>query len=92
MPDVPTVAESGVPGYEFGIWFGLFAPAGTPKALVTRLNQEIVKALANPDTRAQLLKVGVNPGTSTPEQLGKLLRTDVEKWAKVIKAAKIPTE
>jgi len=91
MPDVPTVAESGVPGYEFGIWFGLFVPAGTPNAIVTRLNQEIVKALANPETRDQLLKVGVNPGTSTPDQLGKLLRSDIEKWSKVIKAAKIPT-
>ena len=91
MPEVPTVAESGVPGYEFGIWFGLFVPAGTPKAIVTRLNQEVVKALANPETRDQLLKVGVNPGTSTPDQLGKLLRADIAKWAKVIKAAKIPT-
>lgn len=92
MPDVPTVAESGVPGYEFGIWFGVFAPAGTPKPIVTRLNQEIVKALAGPETRSQLQKVGVNPGTSTPEALGKLLRSEVAKWAKVIKAAKIPTE
>jgi len=92
MPEVPTVAESGVPGYEFGIWFGLFVPAGTPNAIVTRLNQEVVKALANPETRSQLLKVGVNPGSSTPDQLGKLLRADVAKWAKVIKAAKIPTE
>ena len=92
MPDVPTVAESGVPGYEFGIWFGVFAPAATPKAIVTRLNQEIVKAWANPETRDQLVKVGVNPGSSTPEQLGKILRADVAKWAKVIKAAGIPAE
>lgn len=92
MPDVPTVAESGVPGYEFGIWFGVFAPAATPKAVVTRLNQEIVKALANPEMRDQLMKVGVNPGSSTPEQLGKLLKADVAKWAKIIKAAKIPVE
>jgi tripartite-type tricarboxylate transporter receptor subunit TctC len=92
MPDVPTVAESGVPGYEFGIWFGVFAPAATPKAIVTRLNQEIVKALATPDMRDQLAKVGVNSGSSTPEQLGKLLQADVAKWAKVIKAARIPAE
>jgi tripartite-type tricarboxylate transporter receptor subunit TctC len=92
MPDVPTVAESGVPGYEFGIWFSVFAPAGTPKAIVTRLNQEIVKMLATPEMREQLYKVGVNAESSTPEQLGKLLKADVEKWAKVIKAAKIPAE
>jgi tripartite-type tricarboxylate transporter receptor subunit TctC len=92
MPDVPTVAESGVAGYEFGIWFGVFAPAATPRAIVTRLNQEIVKALSTAETRDQLFKVGVNAESSTPEQLGRLLKTDVEKWAKVIKAAKIPTE
>jgi tripartite-type tricarboxylate transporter receptor subunit TctC len=92
MPDVPTVAESGVPGYEFGIWFGVFAPAGTPKAVITRLNQEIVKALSTAEMRDQLYKVGVNAQSSTPEQLGALLRADVAKWAKVIKAAKIPTE
>jgi tripartite-type tricarboxylate transporter receptor subunit TctC len=92
MPDVPTVAESGVPGYEFGIWFAMFAPAATPKAIVTRLNQEIVKALATPEMKDQLYKVGVNAGSSTPEELGKLLKADVQRWAKVIKDAKIPAE
>jgi tripartite-type tricarboxylate transporter receptor subunit TctC len=90
MPDVPTVAEAGVPGYEFGIWFGVFAPARTPKPVITRLNQEIVKALATPDMRAQLAKVGVAAESSTPEQLGKLLRSEVAKWAKIIKTAGIP--
>ncbi len=92
MPDVPTVAESGVPGYEFGIWFGMFAPAATPKAIVTRLNQEIVKALSTAEMRDQLYKVGVNAGSSTPEQLGTLLKADVQRWAKIIKDAKIPSE
>ena len=92
MPDVPTVAESGVPGYEFGIWFAMFAPAATPKAIVTRLNQEIVKALSTAEMRDQLYKVGVNAESSTPEQLGKLLKADVQRWAKVIKDAKIPAE
>ena len=92
MPDVPTVAESGVPGYEFGIWFAMFAPAATPKAIVTRLNQEIVKALATPEMKDQLYKVGVNAASSTPEELGKLLKADVQKWAKIIKDAKIPAE
>ena len=90
MPDVPTVAEAGLPGFEFVIWFGLFAPAKTPKAIVTLLNREMVKALATADMRAQLEKVGVNPKSSTPEELGKLLRSDVAKWAKIIQSAGIP--
>lgn len=90
VPDVPTVAESGLPGYEFEIWFGLFAPSGTPKAIITRLNREIVKALATPDMREKLAQTGVDAESSTPEQLGQLLRSDVAKWAKIIKAAGIP--
>jgi tripartite-type tricarboxylate transporter receptor subunit TctC len=90
VPDVPTVAEAGVPGYEFGIWFSMFAPAGTPRPIITRLNQEIVKMLATPDMREKLAATGVNAESSTPEQLGKHLRSEVEKWAKIIKAANIP--
>lgn len=90
MPDVPTVAESGVPGFEFSIWFAMFAPTGTPKAIVTRLNQEVVKMMETQDMRAQLAKVGVNAGSSTPEELGRHLRAEVAKWAKIIKAANIP--
>ena len=90
VPNVPTVAESGLPGYEFVIWFGMFAPAGTSKAILTRLNQEIVKALAMPEMREKLAQTGVDAESSTPEQLGQLLRSDVAKWAKIIKAAGIP--
>ena len=89
-PDVPTVAEAGVPGYQFGIWFSMFAPAGTPKPIIARLNQEVVKTLAAPDIRQKLAQTGVNAGTSTPEELGKHLQAEVTKWAKVIKAAGIP--
>jgi tripartite-type tricarboxylate transporter receptor subunit TctC len=90
VPDVPTVSESGLPGYEFVIWFGMFAPAATPKFIITRLNQEIVKALATPDMRDKLAQTGVDAESSTPEQMGQLLRSDVAKWAKIIKAANIP--
>lgn len=90
MPDIPTVAEAGVPGYDFDAWFGIFAPAGTPKAVISRLNQVIVKALEMPDLREQLARAGLDPESSTPDQLGKLLRADVAKWAKIIKAAGIP--
>jgi tripartite-type tricarboxylate transporter receptor subunit TctC len=90
VPNVPTVAESGVPGYEFTIWFALFAPAGTPQPIIARLNQEIVKALAEPEMRQKLAATGVNAGTSTPEELGRHLRAEVAKWARIIKAANIP--
>jgi tripartite-type tricarboxylate transporter receptor subunit TctC len=90
MPDVPTVAEGGVPGAEFTIWFAAFVPAATPKAIVTRLNQTIVRSLDTPDMKEQLAKAGVDPEPSTPEELGKLLRAETAKWAKVIKAAGIP--
>jgi len=90
VPDVPTVQEAGVPGYEFGIWFSMFAPAGTPKPIITRLNQEIVKMLATPDMREKLAATGVNAESSTPEALGKHLRAEVAKWEKIIKAANIP--
>lgn len=90
IPDVPTVAESGVPGYEFDIWFGLFAPAGTSPAIINRLNQAVIKALAVPETRQKLARTGVNAGTSTPEELRKHLAAEIAKWAKVVKAAGIP--
>jgi tripartite-type tricarboxylate transporter receptor subunit TctC len=90
VANVPTVAEAGVPGYEFTIWFSMFAPAGTPKPIITQLNQEIVKALAEPEMRQKLAATGVNAGSSTPEALGAHLRAEVAKWARIIKAAGIP--
>ena len=90
MPDVPTVAEAAVPDYQFDSWFGVFAPAGTPPAIVSRLNKVIVSALNTPELRDQLSRAGLDPEPSTPEELGKILRTDVAKWAKIIKGAGIP--
>jgi len=90
MPEVPTVAEAGVPGSEFTIWFAAYAPSGTPKAIISRLNQAIVKSLATPEMREQLAKSGVDPESSTPEELAKYLRSEIAKWAKVIKASGIP--
>lgn len=91
MPDVPTVAEAGVPGYEFVIWFGMFAPAGTPKNIIARLNQAIVKSLKTGDLQQQLSQQGLETRTSTPEALGKQLKTDIDKWARIIKSANIKT-
>ncbi len=90
MPDVPTVAEAAVPGYEFTIWFAAFVPAGTPKVIISRLNQVIVKSIETPEMREQLAKAGVDPEPSTPDELAKHLRSDIAKWARVIQASGIP--
>ncbi|MCC7081694.1 MAG: hypothetical protein IT530_13565 [Burkholderiales bacterium] len=72
------------------IWFAIYAPSGTPEAIIARLNQEIVEAMAEPDMREKLARTGVNPGSSTPQELGRRLRAEVAKWAKIIAAARIP--
>ncbi|MBX3649878.1 MAG: tripartite tricarboxylate transporter substrate binding protein [Burkholderiales bacterium] len=89
MPEVPTVSESGVPGYDSGVWYAILAPRGTPQNLVARLNEEFRKALGDPGIREFLSKSGVDPEGGTPEELGKYIRSELAKWAKVIKAANI---
>jgi tripartite-type tricarboxylate transporter receptor subunit TctC len=88
-PEIPTVAESGVPGYDANAWFGVFAPAGTPTEIISRLNAEIVKILKQPQVRQKLLSVGGEPVGNTPEAFGKFFRSEVDKWGKVIRAAKL---
>jgi tripartite-type tricarboxylate transporter receptor subunit TctC len=89
MPNVPTVNESGVPGYEATIWLGIMAPKGTPKEIVDRLNAEIAKIIAKPEIRDAWARQGAVPMTMTPDQFGAYLKQDIEKWAKVIKTAGI---
>ena len=89
LPDVPTVSEAGVPGYEHTGWSGIMVPAGTPKPIVDLLNTEINKLLAKPDVRAIWAKQGAEPMVMTPAEFDAYLRADIEKWAKVIKAAGI---
>ena len=89
-PDLPTISESGVPGYESATWIGILAPAGTPKEIVTRLNNEIVKVLKLPEIRDRLSKQGTEPVGSTPEEFDKFVKAEIAKWAKVIKDAGIP--
>jgi len=84
-PEVPTIAESGVPGYEVGTWYGVLAPAGTPKDIVARLNGEIMKFLRRPEARAQLEKQGFEVLGSTPEAFAAYIRSEMGKWAKVVK-------
>lgn len=83
-PMVPTIAESGVPGYETSGWFGVVAPARVPSALVKRLNEAFVEVMAMPEVRTRLLQVGIEPTSSTPEQFGQFIRDEIPKWAKVI--------
>jgi tripartite-type tricarboxylate transporter receptor subunit TctC len=92
LPDVPTIAESGYPGYEAMNWYAYVAPAKTPKDIINRLNREIVKALAAPDVIALLQKQGMEPSSSSPEELARYIKSEYETWGKVVKAAGIKAQ
>jgi tripartite-type tricarboxylate transporter receptor subunit TctC len=85
LPDVPTVAEAGLPGFESSSWFGLLAPAGTPPAIVVKLNAEVAKWLATPDAKERLAKQGANAVGGSPEDFEKHIAAETVKWAKVVK-------
>jgi tripartite-type tricarboxylate transporter receptor subunit TctC len=85
LPDVPTVAESGVPGYDASGWFGVCAPAATPRAIIDRLNASILKGVASPDSRERLGALGGEVATGTPEQFAAHIRAEAAKWGKVIR-------
>jgi tripartite-type tricarboxylate transporter receptor subunit TctC len=86
-PDVPTVAEAGVPGYESGIWLGLMAPAKTPRPVLERLNAEVNKVINSPETKEAWLKQGTIAMGMSVDQFDKFLREEIVKWAKVVKAS-----
>jgi len=92
MPDVPTVAEQGFPGYEALNWYGYLAPAGTPKEIVDRLAREIAKALANPKVIDQMEKTGVEPLAMTPDEFGRYIKREYDTWGKVVKEAGIKAQ
>ncbi|MCO4892859.1 tripartite tricarboxylate transporter substrate binding protein [Cupriavidus sp. WGtm5] len=92
LPSVPTVAEGGVAGFEAYAWQGMVAPAGTPKAVVTRLNAELVKALKTPEVQKKLEGVGVEAVSSTPEEFASYARAEAERWGKLIKAKGITVD
>lgn len=92
LPDVPTMAEAGLPGFEVTSWNGIIAPAGTSKEIVTRLNQEIVKALKMADVSERLSGVGADPVGSTPEQFAAFIQAEIKKWAKVIQEAGVKVD
>lgn len=84
LPDLPTIAESGLPGYEAGFWFGLMAPAGTPKEIVSRLNADVLKILKQPDVAARFANQGTEPVGDSPEEFAAILKSDVDRYAKLI--------
>lgn len=88
-PDVPTVAEAGVPGYEVSQWYGLLAPAGTPSAIIERLNSEVGKALKHPETRSRLQTEGAEPVGSSPQEFGAFFKTEIAKWTQILQKAGI---
>ncbi len=85
LPEVPTMAEAGLPGFDATAWYSIVVPAGTPKPIIARLNTELVKILKSPDIRARLISEGADVETSTPEELAAFVRSEIPKWAKAIK-------
>ncbi|MGH8619569.1 MAG: Bug family tripartite tricarboxylate transporter substrate binding protein [Burkholderiales bacterium] len=91
-PNIPTVAESGVPGFEYVTWYGLFAPVATPKDIITKLNTEVVRILQDREIAQRFEREGAEPAPGTPDQLAKFMRSEHEQWKKTIAAAKMKLE
>lgn len=91
-PEVPSVDEAGVPGYDVSVWFGVLTVAGTPREVVQRLNAEMVKILQSPEVRERFGKIGVEVVAGTPEHFGAFLKSEVERWAKVVRDAGIKAD
>ena len=92
LPDVPTIAESGLPGYEVDGWYGLLAPAATPEAVIARLNRDLRQQVSTPETKERLLAVGIEASASTPVEFRDRIARDMKRWSEVVKKAKIPVE
>jgi tripartite-type tricarboxylate transporter receptor subunit TctC len=89
LPDVPTIAEAGVPGYEVDVWYGLFAPRGTPKNVVAKIAAEVSRSVKSPELQERLNGLGVEAAGTTPAEFKTLFSKEIEKWAKVVTAARI---
>jgi tripartite-type tricarboxylate transporter receptor subunit TctC len=87
LPELPTIAETGLPGYESEGWSGIFAPAKTPAAIVQRLHNEFASALRDNDVRAKLIAAGTEPALKSSEEMGKKVRDEIARWSKVVKAS-----
>jgi tripartite-type tricarboxylate transporter receptor subunit TctC len=88
-PDIPTISEAGLPGFELGSWYGILAPANTPREIITRLHSEIVKGLMAPEVSERIKSFGAEPVGNTPEEFAAQIRGDIVKWAKVVRAANV---
>jgi tripartite-type tricarboxylate transporter receptor subunit TctC len=87
LPDLPTIAEAGVPGYESGVWFGLMAPAGTPKDIIARLNGETVKGAKSPEFVKRMTELGYNIIPGSPELMDDMIKTEIARWTPIVKAS-----
>jgi tripartite-type tricarboxylate transporter receptor subunit TctC len=92
FPDLPTLAEAGIPGHEVGFWLVVLAPAGTPKATVDLLNRQVTRALDLPDVKERLQTIGFDPASSTPEAAAAHMKAETDKWSKVVRDANIKIE
>ena len=92
LPDVPTMQEAGLPQYEASVWLALLAPPNTPREIVNKLNAELAKVMAQPDTVKALQDAGVEPSLSTPEALQAYMAQEMERWGKVVKSANIKAD
>ena len=92
MPDLPTIAESGLPGFEATNWYGVLGTAGTPKPVIERLNKELVRIVASPDVREKFSQQGAEPETNTPAEFERFIKAEIVKWAKVVREAGIKPE
>ena len=92
LPDVPTIAEAGVPGFEVNVWYGLFAPRGTPPKIIAKISTDVSRIVKAPEMRERLAALGADAEGTTPEAFRNYFRADVEKWAKVVKAAKVSAD
>ncbi|ACM32518.1 tripartite tricarboxylate transporter substrate binding protein [[Acidovorax] ebreus] len=89
LPDVPTLEEAGLPGFDMGTWFGMLAPAGTPKDIVARLNADMVKIIQSPEFRKKMDDIGADPIANTPEQMARQIKDDTARFARLVKEAKV---
>jgi len=87
VPDLPTMAEAGLPGFDISTWYGFFAPAGTPPAIVAKWNADVTKILNSPDVRAKLMEGGAEPAPNTPEQFQQMIARELAKYARIVKAS-----
>ncbi|MCA3303716.1 MAG: tripartite tricarboxylate transporter substrate binding protein, partial [Roseomonas sp.] len=89
FPDLPTIAEAGVPGYEISTWYGIWAPARTPPAIINRLQQAVAAAARNPETRARFDALGAEPVADSPEDYARFVRAEFDRWGKLVRDARI---